>query len=271
MLYLSEYSDVGSTTRGAIAIPLEPALETHVLEVSAGNVQSATFEPQTCVITLLSDEDCLYKIGKDPDATDGGNKLIAKTEKVITVQAGSDLKIAVTAANSGSVTGMDSLESLLKLLASPADAQKQFAAMKTNTDKMTAAAKDLRAAGAENKVINDQLVVATEDALNAKAVADKAAADVAAREAALDKDMQDHADKAKADLAAAYERAKALGAREAQLTASLADLNKRGTEMADLAASMDAKAKELADRETAVAASQADYEARIAKLKALTA
>lgn len=274
MLYLSEYSDVGSTTRGAIAIPLEPALETHVLEVSAGNVQSATFEPQTCVVTLLSDEDCVFKIGKDPDALDGGNKLIAKTEKVIAVQAGLGLKIAVTAANVRSVSkmdNMDSLEALVKLLASPADAKKQFDLMAANVAKMNESADALRKVSEENATIRDQLIVATNDALAAKATADVAAGDVAKRENALAHDLNEHADRVAIDKAAADARTAALDQRESDMSASITVVSKKTTELADLVASLDARERALTEREAKASALQADYETRVAKLKAIAA
>lgn len=272
MLYLAEYTDIGSTGRGSIAIPLEPALKTQVFEVTAGSVQSETFAPGTCVITLLSDEDCMFKIGADPNAMDGGNKLIAKTEKVIAVQVGAGLRIAVTAANVRSVSkmdNMDSLEALVKLLASPADAKTQYDLMAANVAKMNDSADALRKASEESAAIRDQLILATNDAHAAKAVADVAAGDVAKRENALDQDWKDHAAQVAVDKAAADERAKVLAAQEATVASGNDLLNKRGTELTDLAASLDAREKALADREAAAAALQTDYEARLAKLKAL--
>lgn len=271
MLYIAGYSDIGSTTRGSIPIPLEPPLSEQAIEVGPVSVRSAEFEPDICIVKLLSDEDCVIDIGDNPDASNGARKLMAGKEQVISVPMGKGFKVAVASANTGSVTGMDSLESLLKVLASPADAKSQFAAMKDKTDKLTAAAKEFQAASAEHKTINDQLVQATADALAAKADAAKAAADVVDREARLDKDARDQADKVIADKAAADARANELDAREAALTTSLADLNKKVSDLADLAGNLDARAKDLMAREEAVAASEADYESRIAKLKALTA
>lgn len=273
MLYIAEYSDVGSTQRGALAIPLEPALGTQTVEVTAGSVQSAAFEPLTCILTLLSDEDCMYAVGKDPNALDGGSKLIAKREKVITIPAGQGLKIAVTAANVRSVSkmdNMDSLEALVKLLAFPADAKTQYDLMAANVAKMNESADALRKASEENAAIRDQLIVATNDALAAKAVADVAAGDVAKRENALDVDMADHAAQVAADKAAADQRGKVLDQRETDLNANAVAVNKRDNELADLAVSLDEREKALADREAAAAALQADYEARLAKLKALS-
>lgn len=274
MLHVAEYSDVGSTTRGATAIPLEPALDTQTLEITAGSVQSATFEPATCVITLLSDEDCMFKIGRDPNALDGGNKLIAKIEKTITVIAGSGMKIAVTAANVRSVSkmdNMDSLEALVKLLASPADAKTQFDLMAANVAKMNDSAAELRKASEEAAATRDQALQAANDAAAAKAVADVAAGDVAKRENALDQDMKDHADKVAADKADADARRQELDRGSASIAADFIAVNKRADELNALLANIQAREKELTDREAAVAADKADYEARIAKLKAIAA
>lgn len=268
MLYLAEYTDIGSTGRGSVPIPMEPAVATQVLDVTAGVVVSAAFQPTTCIVSLVADEDCMIAVGKDPSGAQ--SKLRAGVEKLISVPAGAGLKVAVTAANITKTGNMDSLESLIKLLASPADAQKQYAIMQTNIDKMGAAAANLRKDSEENQTIRDQLVQSTSEALAAKAAADKAAADVAAREAALDRDTSDYADKAKADRFDADQRAKVLNEREADLTANLASLNKRGSDLADRAASLDAKEKDLKAREDAAAAIQSDYEARIARFKALT-
>lgn len=269
-LYLAEYSDVGSTQRGALAIPLEPPQGEQVIDIGPNSVQSEAFKPATCIVKLVSDEDCVIEIGSDPDATNAVRKLLTGKPETISVTVGSKFKVAVVAVNSGSVTEMDSLGSLLKLLASPADAQKQFAVLQANADKMTSAAKDLRAAGAENKTIHDQLVQATQDALTAKDEANRAAADAAARQAALDKASQNQADKIAADKVAASEQAEQLAARETELAANIAALDKKAGDIAAMANTLDTREKDLTARETAVAASQADYEARIAKLKALT-
>lgn len=271
MLYIAEYIDIGQTTRGSIAIPLEPPVGEQAIEAGPNSVQSAAFKADTCIVRLSADEDCMIDIGGNPDATNSVRKLIAGKGQIITVPMGKGFKVAVVAAQSGSVTGMDGLESLLKLVASPADAAKQFATLQDNTAKMTAAAADLRSAGTEDRKMKDDLAKATQDALDAKGVADKAMAAVAAREAAFDKDAQDHADKVKADLAEVDARSKALDDRVTAAAEVAAVLNKRGTDLADLAANLEARSVELDAREASMTAAQADYEARIAKLKALTA
>lgn len=269
MLTILEYTDIGSTSRGSIAIPLEPPAAQQAIDVGPSSIQSEAFRPATCIVKVMSDEDCQIAIGADPDATGAARKLKAGVEQIVTIPMGKNFKIAVAASNLGSVTGMDSLESLLKLLASPADAQVQFAAMQANADKLSAAAKEFQVASVEHKAMNDQLVQSTKDALAAKETANKAAGDVAEREARLDKDAKDQADKVAADQTAADARAKDLDAREATLTANLADLNKKGSDLADLASNLDAKSKDLTAREEAVAATETDYENRMAKLKAL--
>jgi len=268
MLYLAEYTDIGSAGRGAVPIPMEPAIASQTIEVSASSAQSTPFDPATCLVSLVADEDIMLAVGKDPDAA-RGRIVKAGVEKVISIPAGSGLKVAVMAANSGSVTGMDSLESLVKLLASPDDAQKQYAVMKSNADKMAAVAADLRKDTEENRAIHDQLVQATQEALAAKAAAEQAAGDVAVRESALDRDMADHADKVKADEASATILSDALDAKILELSGWEASINKKDGDLSLLAANLDAREKELKAREDAAAALQADYEARVAKFKAL--
>lgn len=268
MLYIAEYFDVGSTGRGSLPIPLEPPAAEQELAVGPRSVQSEPFRKDTCLVKLMSDEDCLIAIGDDPDATNSIRKLRAGDEKIIAVQA--KQRIAVIASpNVRSVSGMDSLESLLVLMASPADGQKQFAALKEYTDTLTAAAADLKSSTAEDRAIRDQLVQATKDALASKADAAKAIEELSNREAALDRDAKDQADKAASDKAALDARSNELDAKAAELAASAADMSRKGNGLADLAGSLDERERELAAKQAALDAAQADFDGRMAKLKAL--
>lgn len=274
MLYVSEYTDMGSTPRGSSSIPLEPPVRKQAVAVTAGSVLSEPFQTDTCIVSLLSDEDCLFDIGSSPDATANVSKLMAGIEKIVSVPASKGFRVAVTAADLKSIAKMDqmdSFESLVKLLAFPDQAQQHFAVMADHVARMNASAKELRDASAENKTVRDQLIQSTEDATKAWEDATKAKADIADRERTFDKDAADQAAKVKADQATLDERAKALEAREAEIIAGVASVNKKAAELASRSNELDTREADLALRVGAADAAKADYEARIAKLKALAA
>lgn len=268
-LYVGEYCDIGSTTRGSIAIPLEPPLNEQSVEITSQSKQSAPIADTTCIVKLISDADCAIAIGTDPDATNSVRYLAAGMERIITVLPGSKLKIAVVATGDGSMS--DSLGAFLKIIASPAEAQKRLDNLTKQATVIDGSAASLRSATDEHKKAKADLESATKIAQAAKAVADKAADDVAKAQAAL-ADAKDAYDaRVKADAEAAKAMAKELAEREAALNGTALDLNGKAQDIADASKNLDAREKALADKAAALAAAQADYEARIAKLKALTA
>ena len=93
-LYIGEYHDMVSTIRGSIEIPLEPPIAEQSIEIGGKSQQSKTLSPDTCIVRLSPDADCLIAIGLDPDATDSPRRMTADREQIIGVVAGSKMKIA---------------------------------------------------------------------------------------------------------------------------------------------------------------------------------
>jgi hypothetical protein len=96
-LYIGEYHDMVSTIRGSIEILLEPPIAEQSIEIGGKSRQSEAFSPDTCIVRLSSDADCIIAIGLDPDATDSLRRMTAGQERTIGVVAGSQMKIAVMA------------------------------------------------------------------------------------------------------------------------------------------------------------------------------
>jgi hypothetical protein len=149
MLSILEYSDVGSTQRGSIAIPLEPPHNVQSFEVGPASVQSKPMADNTCIVRLNASVDCAIEIGADPDATDSFRHLTAGKEKIIAVAPGSKMKIAAIATGNGAAaSGMNTLEGLLQIITSPAEVKKQL-------DVLTQAAAKLDAATQAHKTASE--------------------------------------------------------------------------------------------------------------------
>ena len=140
-LSIIEYSDVGSTQRGPVPVPLEPPNNVQTIEVGATSVVSDPMSPSTVIIKLQSDQEAMFDVGPEPDASNSARKLLAGVEKTIAIPPGKGMRIAVRASGSIPVSGMDSLEGLLKLVSSPAEVKKQIDALSKATAKHDAAAK----------------------------------------------------------------------------------------------------------------------------------
>jgi chromosome segregation ATPase len=268
-LYIGEYCDIGSTSRGSIPIPLDPPLFEQSIDIGAQSKQSAVLAPDTCIVKLVSDADCAIAIGADPDASSSVRYLASGKEQILTVLPNTKLKIAVVASGGGSMS--DSLGAFLKVVASPAEAQKALDALSKQAAVIDGSASALRSATDDHKKAKADLDSSTKMAQAAKAVADKAADDIAKAQAALAAAQAAYDAQVKADAADANAKAKALADREAVLNGQAADLDARARDLADAASNLEAREKALADKAAVLAASQADYDARIAKLKALTA
>lgn len=139
-LGILEYSDVGSTQRGVLNVPLEPPHAVQSLDIGLGSVQSAPLADSTVIVRLQSTIDAVIAVGTDPDATDSPRKLMAGVEQTIAVPPGKGMRIAVMASGGMTVSGMGSLESLLTLISKPAELEKQLAALSDGAAKHTAAA-----------------------------------------------------------------------------------------------------------------------------------
>src|SRR5947208_8141692 len=107
-LSILEYADVGSSPRGALSLPLEPPVSEQTIEIGFKSQQSAPLSPRTCIVRLVSDTDCRIAISAAADATDSLRQLTAGQEQLVTVAAGSGMRIAVVGTGSGVPSGVDS-------------------------------------------------------------------------------------------------------------------------------------------------------------------
>lgn len=266
-LYIGEYCDIGTTSRGSIPIPLDPPLAEQAVEIAGQSKQSSALAADTCIVKLMSDADCSIAIGPDPDATNSVRFLAAGKEQIITVLAGSKQRIAVVASGSGSMS--DSLGAFLKIIASPAEAQKTLDSLSKQAGQIDASAQALRVATDGHKQAKAAADAATKTAADASALAASDAADLAKQKAALQADQDAHAAKVTSDANDADAKAKDIADREAALRTSADALSRKSQRLDDTTAQLDAREKDISDREAAAVALKADYEARIAKLKAL--
>jgi hypothetical protein len=141
-LSICEYRDIGSTARGSIPIPLEPPISEQKIDLGLTSQQSKQLHPDTCLVKLIANADCVIAIGDDPDASNSVRHLAAGREQIISVVAGSNLKIAAVAAGSSSMS--DSLGAFLQVVANPAEAQKTLAALTKQATVIDTAAMNLR-------------------------------------------------------------------------------------------------------------------------------
>ena len=83
-----EYSDVGSTQRGVVNIALEPPVAVQTIEVGATSVVSDPMSDSTVIIKLQSDQEAIFDVGPEPDASNSTRKLVAGVEKTIAIPPG---------------------------------------------------------------------------------------------------------------------------------------------------------------------------------------
>jgi hypothetical protein len=146
MLSILEYSDVGSSQRGSLAIALEPPIASQSLDIGPTSIQSEPFHATTCIVKLTSDEDCLIDVGLAADATNSIRKLKAGAETTITVAAGSNMKIAAIATGNAAPSSMNSLEALLQIVGSPDALKARLETLSQATAKADAATAEHKAA-----------------------------------------------------------------------------------------------------------------------------
>lgn len=98
-LYITEYQFMGAQGYGESNMPRDGNGTIHQAPVdfTGGATPSEAFGQNTAYIEIWSDADCLYAIGTDPDADDGGTPLTAKTSKFVGVPAGGKLSVVAIA------------------------------------------------------------------------------------------------------------------------------------------------------------------------------
>jgi uncharacterized protein (DUF3084 family) len=262
-----EYSDTGSTPRGAIEIPLEPPSCMQTVDVGPDSARSEPFDKDTCIVTMTSDVDCVFDVGTDPDAINSIRTMRAGREYTIVVAKDQGMKAAFKATSSTS--GMGTLESLLKLVTSPNDAKAQILALSSQTAKLEAAAKKLADTAAEDKAVKADILKASKEIEASRAVVENTSAGLAAKHASIDKAAAAHDAAVEAFNAESQARTEALNQREADLNDMASDLEGKEIVLKAYDARLTAREAGLAVHEEAVAKMKADYEAKLAHLKEL--
>lgn len=262
-----EYSDAGSTPRGAIDIPLEPPSYIQTVEVGSDSIQSAAFDMDTCIVKLVSDVDCVFEVGLDPDATNSFRSLMAGKEQTIVVTKGQDMKVAIKASSTAS--GMGTLEALLKLITSPEDAKAQIMALSAQTSKLDAASAKLSQSIADDTALKADILKATVEINDRHLAIEKTASGLAAMQAGIDKAKDDH----EVSVAAFTEHSDAktaeLNQREAELNEKDAALGGQDIQLKALEARLAAREVSIAVNEEAVTNLRAEYAGKLAQLKEL--
>lgn len=262
-----EYSDAGSTPRGAIDIPLEPPSRIQTVEVGSDSIQSAAFDTETCIVKLVSDVDCVFDVGIDPDATNSFRSLLAGKEQTIVVTKGQDMKVAIK--SSSTASGMGTLEALIKLVTSPEDAKAQIMALADQTTKLDAAAAKLSETIAEDKAIKAEILKATAEISDRQLAIEKTASGLAAMQAGIDKAKSDHETSVAAFTEHSDAKTAELNQREAELNEKDAALGGKDIQLTALEARLAAREVGIAVHEEAVANLRADYTGKLAQLKEL--
>lgn len=269
-LYLGEYSELGASGRGVIPFPQEPPIGEQSIDIGLTSTSSETLLDEAVIIRLVAEEDCAIAIGVDPDATTSVRFVPAGKEQLLTVAAGSKMKIAVVAAGSGGGSGFDSLGALLRVVTAPADVQKAMETLAAQTTKANDARKALKDATAANASSADAAAEAARRADKAKIDAEQAATAATAKLDQLALETAVYSDRAKAEEEAAAARKSELDKKASELNSLKASLEKSAQSLLDSKTDLDKKTSDLAIQQAAAQALAAEYDAKLAKLKALT-
>lgn len=94
-LYISEYNSVGFQTGWTLPLSaaLEPSTADQVVDFTAGEAKSATFDPTTVLVRVWSDADCCVLFGTSPTATTSKKPLAAKAPEYFGVRAGQKVSV----------------------------------------------------------------------------------------------------------------------------------------------------------------------------------
>ncbi len=97
-LYISEYKTIsyevaGMTPMVQIAREGDDIVRRDPIDFSGGEAQSSDFAATTKFVEIWSDEDCLYAVGADPDASVAGTPLTAKASKVFGIVPGDKISV----------------------------------------------------------------------------------------------------------------------------------------------------------------------------------
>ena len=92
-LYITEYANVPSGTRGDIQCAVEPAIANQTITITGTSAQSAAFNADTIFVRLNTDTTCFVLFGANPTATSSKTRLVADQTEYFGALGG--LKVAV--------------------------------------------------------------------------------------------------------------------------------------------------------------------------------
>jgi hypothetical protein len=96
VLYITEFSDLAQTIRGAADFPQEPALAEQTVAIGAGSVQSSAFNAATTYVRIAADAVCSITFGTNPTATATKRRIAANVPgECFGVPVGQSYKVAV--------------------------------------------------------------------------------------------------------------------------------------------------------------------------------
>lgn len=95
-LYIKEFAELARDAKGnVIPAGLEPPVAEQVEAIGATSSQSNTLNAATRFVEIVTDANCHYKVGDDPEASTSTAYMAAGQSKFFGVQPGQSMKIAV--------------------------------------------------------------------------------------------------------------------------------------------------------------------------------
>lgn len=96
VLYITEFADLGSNSRGDSAqIGTQTPTAEQTVAIGGGSTQSAVFQNNTRVVRLHTDAICSVEFGTNPTATSTKARMAANQTEYYSVPTGSLFKVAV--------------------------------------------------------------------------------------------------------------------------------------------------------------------------------
>ena len=97
-LYITEFAGINTQFGSTMNCAVTPSLVDQAIAFTATSTQSATLNPSTCLIRVVSDTNCFKKIGTNPTATQTTVRVVADSVEYFAVPPNSGYKIAVVTA-----------------------------------------------------------------------------------------------------------------------------------------------------------------------------
>lgn len=93
-LYVTEYSDIGQTVRGAAQLAKEPVVAEQVVDYSGGVASSSAFNASTTYVRIHTDSICSISFGTAPTATTSMRRMPADSTEYFAVPPGLSYKVS---------------------------------------------------------------------------------------------------------------------------------------------------------------------------------